>query len=1166
MKFIPIVIAALSALPLVSVRPAHAATINVCSSWGSPDGDVSFGASACFHTGGVTPAVFAPINEALPEIIGLDTVGSTVSSIPGTWAGSTATYTCNWHMVGGPSIGTNCASFGALTSGQIGSALEVDVTASNSAGTATATSHWVGPVEASAPVAPVAYEDPVAFPTPPSSISWPTEPVNFLQNGHAIFPGCDIPPAAPLTTAGHVWYFDPINGKTQTAGGTGADLAHAFKDNSAIFNSVAGYSSSPLFGFGRTIPPGDTIYLEPGNGANPAQPIVTGSPAYSTSDGTATGTTVFTWIMADPLAASYPVLVIPSATATAPAGIFLHSGQIGFVFRHIRVEPSLPDYVLNGYAGVNIASTSTTAPDKNLVFEDISVNGQIGHSNDPANSSPYPSVGGQSDGTVVTASPAIPASGLQDGQPFSVTMNAGDTTVTFPSAPPVGRYVWSPGLYRDVNDFIPGAPLGIPNGTKIISAVGNVATLGPCDPVADAATGCPTTNYPGLGSNVPGCDPLVVLNGVTTGGCGGSPVAWNGATRNFTGKIQTTEQMRILPAGSFNNNDWGTGMFQGMDLQGGINAAGSQTPSEPNLAVGVSCISVKDGLFRNLRDGIGAYAMTNSILYNNKVKWTSGDSYEIFSDHRTWAIHNYASDPTQIWDHQDAIQFANTSGGAASIQYNNAAVENELIQNTDLTNYFPRSWQGINTTDNVWWGTYVGVNNVYANTNGIGIQGKYNVVVHNNMFGAALTAGFQHKAPDGLPIVSLIANNVANGVSRDSLNGTACDPSLGDQDTVQTNISVPFAPGLTGANSSSYCAIGSTGATTINALAGQFVGLNAWNQIDWRTNQPVSALWSQYDPLPAPVSPNPGSGLWTNTSYFTCVQLSVTPFGCNTAGTPAGAINTRPNASFTASSVAGITGTVGAISSLTTTGTIGDKWVVSGNTLCGNGFGICGGQFIGQTFPGGVYTRSGAATSLLAYGSTAQFTVTGSGFGSPQGSGSLTVGGATASISSWTATSISGTLNTTSSPSILFTLTGTGYGTTAGTVTIGGVTPSLTAWNATTITGVMPSGAAFPTSGNTVINLSGGGTGTFGSATVNVAVTPNGGGSGTIATAGVTGVTSNSTPFTPGIIAAGTNLGAQQPIADQAGLAWGSPPSIGAYDIPSSSTPCNSVCLILRML
>ena len=63
--------------------------------------------------------------------------------------------------------------------------------------------------------------------------------------------------------------------------------------------------------------------------------------------------------------------------------------------------------------------------------------------------------------------------------------------------------------------------------------------------------------------------------------------------------------------------------------------------------------------------------------------------------------------------------------------YGNGAIENEFYSAMDPTNYFPETMQGINTTENFHWGMYVADNIVMGRTNGIDIDGKYDVVVHN---------------------------------------------------------------------------------------------------------------------------------------------------------------------------------------------------------------------------------------------------------------------------------------------------------------------------------------------------------------------------------------------------------------------------------------------------
>src|SRR5271156_737798 len=49
--------------------------------------------------------------------------------------------------------------------------------------------------------------------------------------------GCYVPSATPK----NVWYVDPVNGKTQAAGGNGSK-SNPWNSLSAIFNSVTGYT------------------------------------------------------------------------------------------------------------------------------------------------------------------------------------------------------------------------------------------------------------------------------------------------------------------------------------------------------------------------------------------------------------------------------------------------------------------------------------------------------------------------------------------------------------------------------------------------------------------------------------------------------------------------------------------------------------------------------------------------------------------------------------------------------------------------------------------------------------------------------------------------------------------------------------------------------------
>jgi hypothetical protein len=190
-----------------------------------------------------------------------------------------------------------------------------------------------------------------------------------LQNGHAIFPGCAIPPVSPPNTAttgnpAHVWYFDPINGTTQsaqtTAGVPTASQGHAghpFKDAFALFIASAGYSGRL---FGGIIAPGDTIYIEPGDATRPVGDIVSTKGTYSTSDGTTSGTIEWTWIMADPAAASRPVL----------HHLLFANGSAGFLVKGMNVEQYREN---NSHPFQSVGETAMTSCLRTCTFPNGSV-------------------------------------------------------------------------------------------------------------------------------------------------------------------------------------------------------------------------------------------------------------------------------------------------------------------------------------------------------------------------------------------------------------------------------------------------------------------------------------------------------------------------------------------------------------------------------------------------------------------------------------------------------------------------------------------------------------------------------------------------------------------------------------------------------------------------
>jgi hypothetical protein len=103
---------------------------------------------------GTAPStVTAPTNSAAPTVSGAAVVGSTLSASTGTWAGSSPSYAYGWNRCS--STGSSCVTISApagptyvVGTADQGFTLQVQVTASNTAGSASATSGVTAPVAA----------------------------------------------------------------------------------------------------------------------------------------------------------------------------------------------------------------------------------------------------------------------------------------------------------------------------------------------------------------------------------------------------------------------------------------------------------------------------------------------------------------------------------------------------------------------------------------------------------------------------------------------------------------------------------------------------------------------------------------------------------------------------------------------------------------------------------------------------------------------------------------------------------------------------------------------------------------------------------------------------------------------------------------------------------
>jgi hypothetical protein len=108
--------------------------------------------------GDLTPAatgggVVAPANTVAPAISGTGTVGNTLSVSQGTWSNSPDSFSYQWKR-GATNVGSNSASY-LLTSLDSGASITCVVTASNSAGSASATSSNGVSVSSSAKATPI---------------------------------------------------------------------------------------------------------------------------------------------------------------------------------------------------------------------------------------------------------------------------------------------------------------------------------------------------------------------------------------------------------------------------------------------------------------------------------------------------------------------------------------------------------------------------------------------------------------------------------------------------------------------------------------------------------------------------------------------------------------------------------------------------------------------------------------------------------------------------------------------------------------------------------------------------------------------------------------------------------------------------------------------------
>ena len=103
----------------------------------------------------VTAPAVGPANIGLPQVSGQAVVGQQLSTTDGSWSGSAATFSYQWRSCVSGScsdIANATGSTYTLTTNELGEMLEVVVTATNTAGSASATSDPTAPVTAATPI------------------------------------------------------------------------------------------------------------------------------------------------------------------------------------------------------------------------------------------------------------------------------------------------------------------------------------------------------------------------------------------------------------------------------------------------------------------------------------------------------------------------------------------------------------------------------------------------------------------------------------------------------------------------------------------------------------------------------------------------------------------------------------------------------------------------------------------------------------------------------------------------------------------------------------------------------------------------------------------------------------------------------------------------------
>jgi hypothetical protein len=187
----------------------------------------------------------------------------------------------------------------------------------------------------------------------------------FVFPAHAanVYTGCSVPPS----TFRHVWYFDPVHGKTQAAGGNGSQAA-PWNNLQALTRPESGYSY-PLLTTApyRQVPvAGQPAVYQTGPQAGPVEPgdeilLMSGNYGDVSIGGLS------------PELSNSDFVTVEAAPAQTPVLTSLFVGETNkWVFDGLKVQSLLPA-ALGGTALVQIKDGGATLPTSDIVLENMAI-------------------------------------------------------------------------------------------------------------------------------------------------------------------------------------------------------------------------------------------------------------------------------------------------------------------------------------------------------------------------------------------------------------------------------------------------------------------------------------------------------------------------------------------------------------------------------------------------------------------------------------------------------------------------------------------------------------------------------------------------------------------------------------------------------------------------